>query len=432
MIQAEVYLWGTRIGYVVQENYNSIARFNYDEKFLKSGIEIAPIMMPLANRVYSFPNLSVETFKGLPGLLADSLPDKFGTKLIERYLSDSGRDISTFSSIEKLCYVGQRGMGALEYVPANKDIDISNMTVDIDALTKLASDILTERKKLRIDRNESVMSQLIKVGTSAGGARAKAVIAWNEETDDIMSGQIEAGKGYGYWLLKFDGIENNKDKGEKADDPEYTRIEYAYYMMAKDAGIDMSECRLYQENGRHHFMTKRFDRDEITGNKLHMQSLGAIAHYDFNEPGAHSYEQATHIMYQLGLKQQEIEKLYRRMVFNVIARNQDDHVKNISFLMDRQGRWSLSPAYDVTYAYDRSNLWLARHQMSINGKTENYNLDDILMSGKQMNISRAKALNIIEEVESSVSQWKKFSEQAKIREEVFQEIKSNHVMLLEN
>ncbi|HBN57271.1 MAG TPA: toxin HipA [Lachnospiraceae bacterium] len=432
MIQAEVYLWGTRIGYVVQENYNSIARFNYDEKFLKSGIEIAPIMMPLANRVYSFPNLSVETFKGLPGLLADSLPDKFGTKLIERYLSDSGRDISTFSSIEKLCYVGQRGMGALEYVPANKDIDISNMTVDIDALTKLASDILTERKKLRIDRNESVMSQLIKVGTSAGGARAKAVIAWNEETDDIMSGQIEAGKGYGYWLLKFDGIENNKDKGEKADDPEYTRIEYAYYMMAKDAGIDMSECRLYQENGRHHFMTKRFDRDEITGNKLHMQSLGAIAHYDFNEPGAHSYEQATHIMYQLGLKQQEIEKLYRRMVFNVIARNQDDHVKNISFLMDRQGRWSLSPAYDVTYAYDRSNLWLARHQMSINGKTENYNLDDILMSGKQMNISRAKALNIIEEVESSVSHWKKFSEQAKIREEVFQEIKSNHVMLLEN
>lgn len=432
MIQAEVYLWGTRIGYVVQENYNSIARFNYDEKFIKSGIEIAPIMMPLANRVYSFPNLSVETFKGLPGLLADSLPDKFGTKLIERYLSDSGRDISTFSSIEKLCYVGQRGMGALEYVPANKDIDISNMTVDIDALTKLASDILTERKKLRIDRNESVMSQLIKVGTSAGGARAKAVIAWNEETDDIMSGQIEAGKGYGYWLLKFDGIENNKDKGEKADDPEYTRIEYAYYMMAKDAGIDMSECRLYQENGRHHFMTKRFDRDEITGNKIHMQSLGAIAHYDFNEPGAHSYEQATHIMYQLGLKQQEIEKLYRRMVFNVIARNQDDHVKNISFLMDRQGRWSLSPAYDVTYAYDRSNLWLARHQMSINGKTENYNLDDILMSGKQMNISRAKALNIIEEVESSVSQWKKFSEQAKIREEVFQEIKSNHVMLLEN
>lgn len=432
MIQAEVYLWGTRIGYVVQENYNSIARFNYDEKFIKSGIEIAPIMMPLANRVYSFPNLSVETFKGLPGLLADSLPDKFGTKLIERYLSDSGRDISTFSSIEKLCYVGQRGMGALEYVPANKDIDISNMTVDIDALTKLASDILTERKKLRIDRNESVMSQLIKVGTSAGGARAKAVIAWNEETDDIMSGQIEAGKGYGYWLLKFDGIENNKDKGEKADDPEYTRIEYAYYMMAKDAGIDMSECRLYQENGRHHFMTKRFDRDEITGNKIHMQSLGAIAHYDFNEPGAHSYEQATHIMYQLGLKQQEIEKLYRRMVFNVIARNQDDHVKNISFLMDRQGRWSLSPAYDVTYAYDRSNLWLARHQMSINGKTENYNLDDILMSGKQMNISRAKALNIIEEVEGSVSQWKKFSEQAKIREEVFQEIKSNHVMLLEN
>lgn len=430
MIQAEVYLWGTRIGYVVQENYHSIARFNYDEKFLKSHIEIAPIMMPLAHRVYSFPNLSMDSFKGLPGLLADSLPDKFGTKLIERYLSDSGRDISTFSSIEKLCYVGQRGMGALEYVPANKDIDMSGTSVDIDALTKLASDILTERKKLRIDKSESAMSQLINVGTSAGGARAKVVIAWNEETNDIISGQIEAGKGYQYWLLKFDGIENNKDKGDKADGPEYTKIEYAYYLMAKDAGIDMNECRLYKENGKHHFMTKRFDREETTGNKIHMQSLGAMAHYDYNEPGTHSYEQAAQIMYKIGLDQREIEKLYRRMVFNVIARNQDDHVKNISFLMDRKGKWSLSPAYDVTYAYDKSNMWLAKHQMSINGKTENHNLDDILMSGKQMNISKAKALNIIEGVENAVVKWDKFAEQAEIKEEIYNEIKSNQVSFL--
>lgn len=430
MIQAEVYLWGTRIGYVIQENYNSIAKFNYDEKFLKSNIEISPIMMPLANRVYSFPNLSVHSFKGLPGLLADSLPDKFGTKLIERYLSDLGRDAATFSSIEKLCYVGQRGMGALEYVPANTDIDVANTSIDIEALTKLASDILTERKNFRISKSESMMGQLIKVGTSAGGARAKAVIAWNEETNDIMSGQIDAGKGYQYWLLKFDGIENNKDKGDKADDPEYTSIEYAYYLMAKEAGIDMSECRLYKENGRRHFMTKRFDREENTGNKIHMQSLGAIAHYDYNDPGAHSYEQAAQIMYKIGLDQKEIEKLYRRMVFNVIARNQDDHVKNISFLMDRKGKWSLSPAYDVTYAYDKSNMWLAKHQMSINGKTENLELDDLLMSGKQMNISRAKALNMIEEVETAVAKWDEFAEQAEIREEIKDEIKSNQVFLL--
>lgn len=431
MIQAEVYLWGTRIGYVVQENYNSIARFNYDEKFLKSNIEIAPIMMPLAKRVYSFPNLSMNSFKGLPGLLSDSLPDKFGTKLIERYLSDSGRDISTFSSIEKLCYVGQRGMGALEYVPANADIDVSNTSIDIDALTKLASDILTERKNIRIDRNESAMEQLIKVGTSAGGARAKAVIAWNEETNDIISGQIEAGTGYHYWLLKFDGIENNKDKGDKADDPEYTSIEYAYYLMAKDAGIDMSECRLYKENGKRHFMTKRFDREEVTGKKIHMQSLGAMAHYDYNEPGAHSYEQAAQIMYRIGLDQQDIEKLYRRMVFNVIARNQDDHVKNISFLMNKRGKWSLAPAYDITYAYDKTNMWLAKHQMSIHGKMENLTLDDVLMSGKQMNISRAKALGIVEEVEKSVSKWKQYAEKAEIREEVYNEIKSNQIHFLE-
>ena len=228
MIAAEVFLWGTRIGVVMQEEINSVAKFNYDEKFLKSRIEVSPIAMPLSDRVYSFPALRLETFKGLPGMLCDSLPDKFGTKLVERYLAEQGRSIHDFSSVERLCYVGNRGMGALEYVPAKEYFGTPDKSLNIDALVQLASDILSEKESIHISKNDYAMEQIIKVGTSAGGARAKAVIAWNEETKDIRSGQVEAGKGYGYWLIKFDGIKNNKDKGEVEDGPEYTRIEYAY------------------------------------------------------------------------------------------------------------------------------------------------------------------------------------------------------------
>lgn len=422
MIAAEVFMWGTRIGVVVQETASAVGRFNYDEKFLKSQIEVSPIVMPLSKRVYTFPALSVQAFKGLPGLLSDSLPDKFGTKLIERYMIEQGRDLATFSSVERLCYVGSRGMGALEYVPAKGEIGKTDTSIDIDALTKLASDILTEKKLVHSKRNESVMEQIIKVGTSAGGARAKAIIAWNEQTDDIRSGQIEAGEGYGYWLLKFDGIENNKDKGEKADGPEYTKIEYAYHLMAKVAQIEMSQCRLYEENGKHHFMTRRFDRDVHTGDKIHMQSLGAIAHYDYNQPGAYSYEQAANIIYKLGMGQNEVEKLYRRMVFNVMACNRDDHVKNISFLMNRDGRWQLAPAYDITYAYDPTNRWLSRHQMSVNGKLEDIQIEDFMISANRMNIGKRRAEKIIEEVRHAVLRWISFSEESGIREEIASQI----------
>jgi serine/threonine-protein kinase HipA len=269
------------------------------------------------------------------------------------------------------------------------------------------------------------MEQIIKVGTSAGGARAKAVIAWNEETKDIRSGQVEAGKGYGYWLIKFDGVKNNKDKGDKEDSPEYTRIEYAYHRMAIAAGIDMSECRLYEENGNYHFMTKRFDRDLGNGTKIHMQSLGAMAHYDFNEPGAYSYEQAATILYQLGMGQKEIEQLYRRMVFNIIARNQDDHVKNISFLMDKKGKWTLAPAYDITYSYDKTNRWLAQHQMSINGKVDNFTMADLREAASRMNIGKRRMEKIVEEVSIAVFDWKNYAENAGVRDRTYGEIKNN-------
>ena len=427
MIAAEVFLWGTRIGVVLQEDAADVPRFNYDSKFIRSGIEVSPLMMPLSGRIYSFPELNVRSFYGLPGLLADSLPDKFGNKLIERYLADQGRSVQDFSAVERLCYTGTRGMGALEYVPALGYEDQKKRKVDLDALVQLASDILTERDLIHVKADDHAMEQILQIGTSAGGARAKAVIAWNRQTGDIRSGQVEAGDGYEYWLIKFDGVKNNKDKGDKADAPSYTRIEYAYYLMAKEAGIKMSHCELYEDGGRYHFLTKRFDKD-LQNRKLHMHSLGGMAHFDFNEPGLHSYEQACDVIYRLGMGQPEVEELFRRMVFNVLGSNLDDHVKNISFLMDRSGEWHLAPAYDVTYAFDPGNFWLARHQMSVNGKTEHITESDLKETGSRMNISKRKTEKIINQVQITVSKWETFAEKARVPEEVMAEIRRNLMM----
>ncbi|MBO5473303.1 MAG: type II toxin-antitoxin system HipA family toxin [Lachnospiraceae bacterium] len=428
MITAEVYLWGTRIGVAAQESPDAVPMFNYDEKFLKSGIEVSPIVMPLSERVYSFPALPENTFHGLPGLLADSLPDKFGTKLIERYLSEQGRDIRSFSAVERLLYTGKRGMGALEYVPARDYGEGKDCSVDINALVELASDILTERENLHVGKGEHAMEQIINVGTSAGGARAKAVIAWNPSTGDFRSGQIDAGEGYEYWLIKFDGVRNNKDKGDKEDGTAYTRIEYAYYLLAQKAGIVMNDCRLYQESGRYHFMTKRFDRG-INGAKLHMQSLGAIAHYDYNMPGAYSYEQAVSVINSLELGQAAVEQMFRRMVFNILYRNQDDHVKNISFLMDRRGNWSLAPAYDITYANDADNKWLARHQMSLNGKTEGFETDDFYAGGRHMNLTKRKVDKIVEQVRSVIQEWEDCAGLAYLDEESMETVRQQFIRL---
>lgn len=422
MITAEVYLWGTRIGVVMQEDNTAVPKFNYDKKFLTSGIEVSPVVMPLSTMVYSFPALSKESFHGLPGLLSDSLPDRFGTKLIEKYLSEQGRDIHSITAVERLLYTGKRGMGALEYVPAKDYGEVKDDTININALVELSSDILAERENIHISEDKHAMEQIINVGTSAGGARAKAIIAWNQETKDIRSGQIDAGKGYEYWLIKFDGVKNNKDKGDKADDPVYTRIEYAYHLMARRAGIIMNPCQLYEESGRYHFMTKRFDRNQ-DGTKIHMQSLGAIAHFDYNMPGAYSYEQAVSVMNQLNLGQKAVEQLFRRMVFNILARNQDDHVKNISFLMDKTGEWSLAPAYDITYANEAENRWLARHQMSMNDKTEGFELEDFYAGGKHMNLTRRQIEKILAEVQSAMEDWETCAEQAFLDEKKMTVIK---------
>src|SRR6056297_1613245 len=338
---AEVRLWGRTIGAVALPEDGRTAAFEYDPAFRRSRIEVAPLTMPLAGRVFRFPELPDETFHGLPGLLADSLPDKFGHRLIDAWLARQGRGPTSMNAVERLCYTGKRGMGALEFRPRLGPRAARSTRLEVDALVELASEVLADRDGLRQafgeDTSEKALADILRVGTSAGGARAKAVIAWNPETNEVRSGQVDADPGFEHWLIKFDGVSGNRDR--ELNDPQgYCAIEYAYYRMALAAGIDMSECRLFEENGRAHFMTRRFDRT-ADGGKLHMQSLGGLAHLDYNLPGAHSYEQVLQVMRRLGMPRTDLAEQARRAMFNVAARNQDDHVKNIAFLMDRRGRW---------------------------------------------------------------------------------------------
>ncbi len=404
---AEVKLWGRTIGAVSLADNDDVAAFEYDPEFAGSGIEVSPITMPLSRRIYRFQELSRPTFHGLPGLLADSLPDRFGNTLIDTWLAQQGRTANSFNAIERLCYTGDRGMGALEYVPAIGPKRSQSRQVQVDQLVELASTILSHRNSLNTSfsqgDNERALADILQVGTSAGGARAKAVIAWNPETNEVRSGQVQAGQGFEYWILKFDGVSGNRDK--ELEDPQgYGVIEYAYALMAEAAGINMSDCRLFEENGRHHFMSRRFDR-HAGGEKLHMQSLCGLAHYDYNLAGAWSYEQALLIMRQLALPMDSIEQQFRRMVFNVIARNQDDHVKNIAFLMDKSGNWSLSPAFDVTYSYNPTGAWTASHQMTINGKRDGFTLDDFRACAKTASMKRGRAEKIVDEVSTAVADW---------------------------
>ena len=416
-----VNMWGTTVGYLHQEE-NGIVGFQYDEDFLGSGIEISPLKMPVSNLTYTFPTLPEQTFHGLPGMVADSLPDRFGTIVINHYLESQGRTADSLSIIEKLCYTGKRGMGALEYEPSQELANVSGK-LDIDALTKLASDILSERENFHIKKNDHMMAQLMECGSSVGGARAKTLIAWNPETNDVHSGQIQAGDGYEYWLLKFDNIKNNRDKDLTPDDGEYTKVEYAYYLMAKAAGIDMSECRLYKEGDGAHFMTKRFDRKGVNGEKVHMQSLCALAHMDFNSPRTYSYEEAFGVMKQLKLPYEDKVQLFKRMVFNEYGKNFDDHTKNISFLMDKKGVWSLAPAYDITFSYKRNSIWVNAHQMLINGKADDIERADLLKVAEKAGIKKVDAKKSIEQVIDVMSRWEDFAMEAELSESNCEKIK---------
>jgi serine/threonine-protein kinase HipA len=411
---AEVKMWGRTIGAISLADDGEIAAFEYEPTFAGSGIEISPLMMPLSSKVYTFPELSKQTFHGLPGLLADSLPDKFGNALINAWLASQGRRPDSFNGVERLCYTGVRGMGALEYAPATGPKARQATRIQIDKLVDFASEILTHRNNLNVSfgdkYRENALKDILRVGTSAGGARAKAVIAWNPSTNEVRSGQLPAGEGFGYWLMKFDGVSGNRDK-ELADPKGYGLIEYAYAKMAADAGITMSECRLFEEKNRHHFMTRRFDR-LADGEKLHMQSLCALAHYDYNLAGAYSYEQALLVIRRLGLPMSSIEEMFRRMVFNIIARNQDDHVKNIAFLMDKSGTWSLAPAFDMIYSFNPSGAWTASHQMTLNGKRDDFVPEDFKACARTASMKRGRAEAIIKEVREKVLHWRDYAEEA--------------------
>ena len=413
MTDANVILWGRRIGAVSWDETRSLGVFQYDPAFVGAGIDVAPLKMPAREAPYEFPALNRETFKGLPGMLADALPDRFGNRLIDAWLAETGQNPEDFNPVDRLCYIGRRGMGALEFEPTLRKQTKAKKLV-VARLVDLANRVLDERANLfgRLDgeTDAEALEDILSVGTSAGGARAKAVLAWNPTTGEFRSGQLDAEGGFEHWLLKFDGVSNTRDE-ELADPEGFGKIEYAYARMACAAGVTMSECRLHHEGLRSHFMTKRFDRVG-TRRKIHMQTLGAMQHFDFNDPSAYSYEQAVMTIRELGLGMVAVEEQFRRAVFNVVARNQDDHVKNISFLMDRSGKWALSPAYDVAYAYNPSGAWTRDHQMSLAGRRNDFERDDIHQFAASIGVKKRRALQILDEVRASVRDWGKHAETA--------------------
>ncbi len=410
MAVVQVKVWGQLVGAVLWNAERGFATFEFAPEFIKRGIDLAPLTMPLRDlqrgeRQYSFSSLNHETYSGLPGLLSDSLPDAFGSQIIRSWLSAQGRSANSINPIEKLSYVGVRGMGALEFEPATTPFGRQAEDIEVEELLSLTNKVLKERQSIALNLTadeEKTMADLIRVGTSAGGQRPKAIIGYNPETGEIKSGQFILPKGFEYYMLKFDGV-HESNLGDPAG---YGRIEMAYHLMAKDCGINMMPCQLLEENGRAHFMTQRFDRT-TSGEKLHMQTLCAMAHYDFNLPGAFGYEDAFADMRDLALPYQDFEQQYLRMIFNVIARNQDDHTKNIAFLLPQNGEWRLSPAYDVTWAFNPSGEWTSLHQMSIGKKRDNFTRADLLEFAKSQSIKKAIAL--ITRVEEVVSNWPQYA-----------------------
>jgi serine/threonine-protein kinase HipA len=397
---AKVYIWGEYAGAVLWNENTGFATFEYEPSFARKGWDLSPLMMPInENRAHSFGDLSKDTFMGLPGLLADALPDAYGKALLDRWLASLGREFA--NPVERLCYQSKRSMGALECMPAKDDYLDESSAIAIRSLVQIAAEVLSDKADLKTNLKEDTKEALIniiKVSTSAGGQRAKAVIAYNDTTGEVRSGQLEAAEGFNHWLLKLDGVTN----AALGDPQHYGKIEYAYYKMALKAGIEMTECRLLEENGRSHFMTKRFDR--MGGfEKIHMQTLCGIAHYDYKMLHAYSYEQAFQVMRRLRLPYGQAEQMFKRMVFNVIARNQDDHTKNISFLMDKTGTWKLSPAYDMSWAYNPKGEWTSHHQMSINNKWDNITRADLIAVAEAMHIKKADS--IINETCDAVSMW---------------------------
>jgi len=415
---AEVYLWGEQIGAVAWDSNRQYATFAYTDKFARTGLQPSPLLMPTdggRKKRFTFTNLNRDTFAGLPGMLADSLPDRFGNAMIDVWLAKEGR--TNINPVEKLLYMGSRGMGALEFRPAIRSATSRAVPIDMPGIIELANQVMQAKGELQVSSNDNdALNAILQIGTSAGGARPKGIVAINSKTKEIISGQAAIPIGFDHWIIKFDGITDM----ELGEPKQFGRIEFAYYLMAKASGIDMIECDLWEESGRAHFMTRRFDR--ANGGKIHMQSLCALAHYDFNRARAYSYSQALLATMRITKLQKDIEELYRRMVFNVLARNQDDHTKNISYLMDQTGAWMLSPAYDLTYAHNPAGQWTNEHQMLVNGKSSGFTRKDLQVVGDEFHIRHS----VIEKVETAVNNWPEYARLAGLNEDIVREIGNNH------
>jgi len=426
---AFVKIWDTLVGAVSWDSKRNLADFQYDKKFLAKNWDLSPIKMPISNgdRIYSFPELtkmkgnSENTFKGLPGLLADSLPDKYGNLLIDKWLAQNGRTPNSMNPVEKLCFIGNRGMGALEFEPSQSKAGINTFSIEIRSLVEIAQKMLLDREQFETQINEDEkqsIKEILKIGTSAGGARPKAVIAYNEKTKEVRSGQTNAPNGFSHWLIKLDGV-SGEQFGESLG---WGRVEYAYHLMAKACNIEMMQCELLEENGRAHFMTKRFDR-EGNSTKHHIQTLSGLQHFDFSNLYAYSYEQVFQTMRMLKLKYNEAEQMFRRMVFNVLATNCDDHTKNFAFRLKKNGQWELAPAYDICYSFDPTNEWVNQQTLSINGKFRNIDKKDLITIAQDNSIKKGE--KIIEEINTIVKNWGDFASKGKVRVDLQKNIQAN-------
>ncbi len=423
---AFVNIWGKNIGAIAWDENTQLGSFEYDSAFKSQGIDLAPIKIPVTSgkQIFSFPELrNNATFNGLPGLLADSLPDRYGNQLIDAWLADQGRVPNSMNPVEKLCFIGTRGMGALEFEPSRFRHTTNTFSVDVNDLVELSRTILKKRSNFSTNLNQgekNTMMDILRIGTSAGGMRAKAIIAFNEKTGEVRSGQTRVPKGHEHWLIKLDGV-NDQQLG---DPKGYGRIEMAYYLMAIDCEIEMMECRLLEENDRAHFMTKRFDR-EGTNTKHHIQTLCAMQHFDYNEVRSYSYEQLFQTMRSLGLPYPQAEQMFRRMVFNVLANNCDDHTKNIAFMLKEEGKWELAPAYDISYSFNPQSQWVSQHALSINGKRKNISKNDLLSVAKSINVKKGN--QIINQISDVVKKWPTYAEQTKVKPKKRDDISSTLV-----
>lgn len=426
---AEVRIWGELVGAIKWNQELQLASFEYAATFIKKGWDLSPIKMPLKNgaRIYSFPELrkskdnTIDTFKGLPGLLADVLPDRYGNQLINIWLAQQGRAVNSMNPVEQLCFIGSRAMGALEFKPSQISVSTSTFAIQLDNLVDVAQKLLSDKEAFKTnlsEDDEDALTQILKIGTSAGGARPKAVIAYNEKTSEVRSGQTDVPEGFEHWLIKLDGV-FDAQFGESSG---WGKVEYAYYLMATECGIEMSDCKLLEEGARAHFMTKRFDRGE-NNVRHHIQTLCGINHFDYNNLFSYGYEQVFQTMRLLRLNYPEAEQMFKRMVFNILATNCDDHTKNFSFRMKKDERWKLAPAYDICYAFDANNVWVNQQTLSVNGKHQNISKEDLMTIADANNIKKAE--KVIDEINEVVKNWLHFADEVGVREDLKQTIQKN-------